>query len=66
MLLDEQGRWIDTDRAMPADNQVEELELPPPVPPQLIEELNEAAANAIRHEAAAAEVSANLNGRLRR
>jgi hypothetical protein len=66
MMVDGEGRWIDSGGGIPRAGQTEELELPPPVPPQLIQELNEAAAAAHRRETAAAEMSANLNGRLRR
>jgi hypothetical protein len=44
MLLDETGRWIDQGGQVPSPGDIEELELPPPIPSGLIEELNEAVA----------------------
>ncbi|MHB8973526.1 MAG: TolC family protein [Pirellulaceae bacterium] len=44
MQLDERGRWIDREDEIPAPSDIEELELPPPVPAGMIEELNRAVA----------------------
>ncbi len=44
MQLDENGRWIDRQDSIPTPNDVEELELPPPVTAGMIEEINQVAA----------------------
>ena len=44
MQLDERGRWIDREGEIPTPSDIEELELPPPVPAGMIEELNRAVA----------------------
>ena len=44
MQLDESGRWIDRAGQLPTPSDIEELELPPPVPNGLIRQLNEAVA----------------------
>ena len=44
MELDEQGRWIDREENIPTPTDIEELELPPPVPAGVIENLNHAVA----------------------
>jgi outer membrane protein TolC len=44
MQLDDKGRWLEQPGALTVPSDVEELELPPPVPTSLIEELNKAAA----------------------
>lgn len=40
MELDEQGRWIDREMTAPAPSELEELELPPPVPAEVIQEVD--------------------------
>ncbi|MHB0956066.1 MAG: TolC family protein [Pirellulaceae bacterium] len=42
MELDERGRWIDREVDVPTPSDIEELELPPPVPAGLMQELNDA------------------------
>ncbi len=45
MQLDERGRWIDRQGGeIPTPSDIEELELPPPVPAGMLEELNHAVA----------------------
>ncbi len=44
MQLDDSGRWIERDQPLPEPVDNEQLELPPPVPATLIEELDEAVA----------------------
>jgi outer membrane protein TolC len=44
MQLDERGRWIDREGKIPTPSDIEELQLPPPVPAGMIEELNRAVA----------------------
>ncbi|MBM4089777.1 MAG: TolC family protein, partial [Planctomycetes bacterium] len=44
MQLDENGRWIDQPLPTPNRGEFEQLELPPPVPDALIEQLNQAVA----------------------
>ena len=44
MQLDEYGRWIEQPERLPQPSDIEDLELPPPVPQGMIEELDHAIA----------------------